>query len=289
MAFQDAAFQARTAEARRKIQAEKQPKTEQFAGRFLKLAQERPKTREELFALCWAVVNAPASEPGKKALALLEEGRLADAQPGEIVKALDAARTSQESLPSPLAPLVLQRAERNLDDPAAAGLLTWVCRNFRQSEWPEEPRLFAEAAALLVDRFADSPGIQNFCECLGSVDGRSPSWAIKYERHLRTIVARNRDRWVLCMAKFALATVVKNSGADRQDEAEQLYESFIKRFEDLSDPSTKGMEAQMIEIAKREIRKIRDQTEGPPGVRRRSGTLTAPRLWLRTTAPCQRR
>ena len=207
----------------------------------------------------------PTSEPGKKALALLEERPSRRRSTGrDRARRSDAARTSQESLPSPLAPLVLQRAERNWNDPAAAGLLTWVCRNFRQSEWPEEPRLFAEAAALLVDRFADSPGIQNFCECLGSVDGRSPSWAIKYERHLRTIVARNRDRWVLCMAKYALATVVKNSGADRQAEAEQLYESFIKRFEDLSNPSTKGMEAQMIEIAKGEIKKIRDRRKDRP-------------------------
>ena len=262
--YWNAFMKAATPEARRKATEEKQPKVEPYAGRFWKLAEERPKSREALFALCWAVLNAPASESGKKALAILDEGRLADAEPGELMKALNAARTSQESLPSPLGPLVLQWVERNLEDPAAAGLLTWVCRNFYQSEWPEEPRLFAEAAALLVDRFADSPGIQNFCECLGSVDGRSPNWAPKYERHLRTIVARNRDRWVLCMANFALATVVKNSGPDRQDEAVTLYESFIKRFEDLSDPSTKGMEAQMIEMAKREIRKIRDLRKNRP-------------------------
>ena len=89
LAYQDAAFQARTDEARRKVRVEKQPKTELFAERFLKLAQERPGTREELFALCWAVVNAPASEPGKKALAILDEGRLAGAEPGELLKALE--------------------------------------------------------------------------------------------------------------------------------------------------------------------------------------------------------
>ena len=66
------------------------------------------------------------------------------------------------------------------------------------------------------------------------------------------------------MAKFALATVVKNSEPARQDEAAQLYESFIKRFEDLSDPSSKGMESQMIEIAKRQIKTIRDQKKNRP-------------------------
>jgi RNA polymerase sigma-70 factor (ECF subfamily) len=286
--YQNADFEARTAEKRREVEAmkraktepspdgagighdllraadAKRPKTEVFADRFLKLAQDRPDTREGLFALCWAVMNAPASDPGKKALAILEGGRLARADPGELLQALEAARTIQESLPSPLAPLVLERVERDLANPAGAGLLTWVCRNYFRSEWPEEPRTFAEAAALIVDRFADSPGIQNLCECLGSVDGYSPAWAGKYERHLRTIVDRNRDRLVLSMAKYALAVVVRNSGETRQDEAERLYESFIERFKDLSEPRTRGMEAQMIEIARREIRQIRDRKRNRP-------------------------
>ena len=74
-------MKAATPEERRKA-AEKQPKPEPFAERCWKLAQERPNTREELFALCWAVMNAPASEPGKKALAILESGRLANCRSG---------------------------------------------------------------------------------------------------------------------------------------------------------------------------------------------------------------
>jgi hypothetical protein len=263
--YQNAEFEARTADERQRVRAEKRPKTEPFAERFLKLAQERPDTREGLFALCWAVVNAPASEPGKKALAILEGGRLAKADPGELLQALEAARTILESLPSPLAPLVLQRVERDLANPEGAGLLTWVCRNYFRSDWPVELPIFAEAAELIVDRFAESPGIQNFCECLGSVmDDRSPKWAAKYERHLRAILLKNRDRLVRCMAMSALATIVKNSGEARLDEAEQLHESFIKAFEDLSDPRTKDIEAMMIKQAKRELKKIRDRKANRP-------------------------
>ena len=263
-AYQDEMFRPRTADERGKAQAKKRPDTDRFAGRFLELARARPGTREALFSLCWAVVNAPAGEPGKQALALLEDGRLAGSSPGDLLQALEVARTSQEALPSPLIPIVLRTAEGQLDHPAAAGLLTWVCRNHYASEWPEEPRFFAEAANLIATQFADRPGIQNFCECLGSVSGHSPAWAGKYERHLRTILDRNRDRLVLCMAHYALATVLKNADAARHDEAEKLYESFIKRFEDHPDPATKGLESQMIEMAKQEIKRIRDRRKDRP-------------------------
>ena len=138
--YWNAFMKAATPEARRKATEEKQPKVEPYAERFWKLAHERPNTREELFALCWAVMNAPASEAGKKALAILEGGRLAGSDPGDLRQALHTARTDQQSLPSPLAGLVLQRAEANLEHPDAAALLTWVCNNYWANELPEEPR-----------------------------------------------------------------------------------------------------------------------------------------------------
>jgi RNA polymerase sigma-70 factor (ECF subfamily) len=271
-AFWDAFRQAATPEERRKVSDQKQPKVEQFAGRFWKLAQERPNTREELFALCWAVMNAPASEPGMNALAVLENGRLSNADPGDLWEALRTARTDQQSLPSPVAGLVLQRAEGNLEHPAAAALLTWVCNNYWDGEWPEEPRTFAEAANLIAARFPDSPDIFNFCECLYDRAGTSRPWAIKYERHLRTILDRNRDRWVRCTAMFALASVVNGAGESRRDEAENLYESVIKQFGDLSDPRTKNVEELVIEMAKRQLKTIRDRKADrpapPPGAAR---------------------
>jgi RNA polymerase sigma-70 factor (ECF subfamily) len=260
--YWDAFMKADTPEQRRKA-AVKQPKPEEFAERFWKLAQERPNTREELFALCWAVMNAPTSEPGKNALAVLENGRLVGADVGELSDALRAARTDQESRPSPLAGLVLQRAEVNLEHPEAAELLMWVCNNFWGDEAPEEPRMFAEAANLIAARFPDSPKIFNFGECLVDRDGKARPWAIKYERHLRTILDRNRQRWVRCTALYALAAIANGAGAARQDEAAALFESLVKQFGDLSDPSTKNVEEYLVKKAKQQLKNITDLKAKP--------------------------
>jgi uncharacterized protein (TIGR03067 family) len=264
--YQAAEFEARTADERRKVHAEKRPKTEPFAERFLRLAQERPDTREELFALCWVVMNAPSSDPGKKALAVLENGRLAAADVGNLNEALRAARTDQQSLPSPLAGLVLQRAEGNLEHPAAAELLMWVCNNYRDRElsWPEEPRMFAEAANLIAARFPDSPEIFNFGESLVVQHGKARPWAFKYERHLRAILDRNRDRLVRCTALYALAAIANSAGAARQDEAAALFESLIQQFGDLSDPRTKNVEKFVIEQARRQLKEIRNRKPDRP-------------------------
>jgi RNA polymerase sigma factor (sigma-70 family) len=262
--FWNAFMKAVTPEERRKATVEKQPKPDQFAERFWKLAQDRPNTREELFALCWAVMNAPTTEAGKKALAVLENGRLAGADVGDLAEAIRTARTDQESLPSPLAGLVLQRAEANLDHPAAARLLMWVCNNYWNGDLPEEPRTFAEAANLIAARFPDSPDIFNFGECLVNRHEKARPWAIKYERHLRTILDRNHTRWVRCTALYALAAIADSAGAARQDEAAALFESLIKQFEDLSDPSTKNVEEMVLNQARRQLKEIRDRKANRP-------------------------
>jgi hypothetical protein len=262
--YQAAEFEARTADQRRKVHAEKRPKTEPFAERFLKLAQERPNTREELFALCWVVMNAPTSEPGKKALAVLENGRLAGADVGDLNEALRTARTIQQSLPSPLAGLVLQRVEANLEHPAAAELLMWVCNNYFGGDGPEEPRTFAEAADLIAARFPDSPEIFNFGESLVVQHEKARPWAFKYERHLRAILDRNRDRWVRCTALYALAAIANGAGPARQDEAAALFDAVIKQFGDLSDPKTKDVEKFVVEQAKRQLKEIRDRKAKRP-------------------------
>ena len=111
-----------------------------------------------------------------------------------------------------------------------------------------------------MDRFAASPGIQNFCESLGRVDRpNNPAWAGKYERHVRAILAANPDRLVQCMALSAAATIAKNGGAARQGEAETLYESFIKQFGDGSNPGTKDIEAMMVRAATRELTQLRER------------------------------
>ncbi|MEJ7638157.1 MAG: TlpA disulfide reductase family protein [Singulisphaera sp.] len=179
------------------------------------------------------------------------------------MQALHDAFTSQEVKPSPLAPLVLNLVKQELDHPQSARLLTWVCANYYGDESPEEPRIFAEAADLLVDRFAASPGIQNFCESLGSGSG-SPPWAGRYEKHLRTILDENQDRFVRCTALFALASVIQAAGEARQDEAEGLYQRLVKEFEGHDDPSTRDVVGTFVGRAKAEAAGIRARGLGKP-------------------------
>jgi hypothetical protein len=153
-------------------------------------------------------------------------------------------------------------ADQNLDHPQVARLLTWVCARHFGVESTEEPPSFAEAADLIADRFAASPDISHFGETLGVGDG-SPMWAVKYEKHLRTILDKNRTRLVRCTASFALASVVQGTGEDRQKEAEALYRQFVKDF-DGSDPSIKPVEDNLIFCAKSEAEIIRTRGIGKP-------------------------
>ena len=218
-----------------------------------------PDTPAELAALCWAAGNAPASAPGKEAFAILEGGRIDRADPAVLMWALESTR---EVRPGPLAPLVLANAQRNLDHPQAAKLLAWVCTGQHVDDSGEAPPTFAEAADLIADRFAASPDIHHFCESLGVGDG-SPPWAGRYEKHLRTILEKNRTRLVRCTASFALASVVDSMGPDRQDEALALYRQFLKDF-DGSDRSIKPVEDSLISCAKHEADVIRALGVGNP-------------------------
>ncbi len=201
-----------------------------LAERCLRLAEAHPDTAGGLAALCLAAVNAPATEPGRKALAALQGGRLARAGLGDLRKALDAARRPRLARqPTPLAPLVVERVRRAPDDPQAARLLAWVCADGPVQPPAEVPKAFAEAAELIVARFAGSPDIGDFCLRLGNTNG-SPRWAGRYEKALKTILEKNRHPNVRTAALFALATLVEGAGEERQDEAEGLYRRFLAEF-----------------------------------------------------------
>jgi uncharacterized protein (TIGR03067 family) len=218
---------AKTADERRQILAGRSRLSGSLAERCVNLTTVYPDTSAALAALCWAVSAAPATEAGKKALALLEAGRMARADLDDLAAALQAVPNSSTGEPE-LAPLVLDRVKRRLDHPRAARLLAWVCAAFRDEESPREPRAFAEAADLIADRFAGSDEIQHLCEVLGVI--RQPRWAAGYEKHLRTILRVNGHSYVRAEALFALAHVVQDSNEARQEEARKLYQRFVKEF-----------------------------------------------------------
>jgi thiol-disulfide isomerase/thioredoxin len=262
-AYWAAVDRAKTAVERRNVEAELRPRPEPYAARLVDLVEARPKHRHELSALCWAVATAPDSSAGRRALAMLKDDRIARADPRALGNALDWTEgTLRPKGPSPLAPLVLERARRCFDDPRAARLLTWVCANEYLSDRPQESPEFSEAADLLVEHFTDSPDISNFCETLGSVDG-GPSWAVKYENHLLRILEENHTRLVRCTASYALASIVQSGGELRQREAMQLYEQFIRDF-DPADSQAVRIEESYVASARSQLAALRSTGLGRP-------------------------
>src|SRR5262249_30535763 len=156
----------------------------------------------------------PKSGASEEALALLKDGRIARAELVEIQAALDLARRGSASL----APLVLDRVKRELDNPRAAALLSWVCLSSTDAP-AEPPPAFAEAPEPILSRFANSPDVLHFCEALSL--SRAPG-AGKYEQPLRTLWEKNPNRKVRYRALFGLASIARQGGASRQDEAVKL-------------------------------------------------------------------
>ena len=241
--------QAKTADERRHV-----------AERSLELAETQLETVDGLTALCWTVSNAPSTEPGKRALAILKDGRLAQAEPSELVRALDANRPRPSTRSTPLAPLVLDLVIQKPDYPHADWLLTWVCTNYFGDESQESSHTFAKAADLIAERFADSPEITNFCECLGTIRS-SPPWPWKYEKHLRTILDKNPHRRVRVAAQLALASAIQSAGETRQDEAEKQFQQFVTDFDGRTQDAVEEM---LLSRAKVEVLNIQARGLGKP-------------------------
>jgi thiol-disulfide isomerase/thioredoxin len=227
---------AKNRDDQEKVRTAQVPDPAPFAERCLKLAERYPGTQAELSALWCAVCHAPDVNAGLKAYEQLAKGRVASANLSDLAVALDGSDEAADPKKAlGLAPLVLDRVKRNPDHARAAWLLNWVCSNSLQDGDQDPSQLFREAADLILTRYAGSPDITNFCECLGMGRG-SPTWALNYEKHLLRILKENRNRRVRGGASFALASVVHFTGGEaRQDEADRLYERFLNDF-DGSDP-----------------------------------------------------
>ncbi|HEV8061244.1 MAG TPA: TlpA disulfide reductase family protein [Gemmataceae bacterium] len=257
---------AKTRAEREKVTAAKAPNPAPFAERCLKLAEKYPSTKTELTALWWAVCNAPEADAGKKAYDRLAKGRMASADLGDLAAAFTKIHVDSDPRKVlGLAPIVLARVKQDPGHSQAAWLLNWICSASLPGliDQKDPPPLFSEAADLIVARYAGSPEITNFCECLGMGDG-SPPWAGKYEQNLRTISKENRNRRVRGGAAFALASVVHFTGGEaRQDEADKLYQQYLSEF-DGSDRQNGPVEKQQRRIAQAAREELRWRAVGKP-------------------------
>jgi thiol-disulfide isomerase/thioredoxin len=83
-----------------------------------------------------------------------------------------------------------------------------------------------------------------------------------FEPHVRHILDLNQERFVRCAAHFALATIVRVGGIERQEEAKKVYEEFLVEFDGETDYAGRGVEQDYRQWAKRELKVIADHGLG---------------------------
>lgn len=235
--------------------------TNRFATRCLELARKHPGSTGGLSALLMASTRAANTTAGKEAGVLLIE-QVATSDADFLAEAFrlsnDRPRLVQE-----LAPALLRKARQHPDHPKAPRLLAIVCMLTNPLDEGQPPAVYFEAADLIADKYAASPLISHFCECLGG-SAESPPWARRFERHIRAILRVNQDRWVRCTAQFALAGVIQSFGEDRQVEAATLYERFSKEFDGKQRYPEQDIEEQLNFEARRQLAELRSRAIGMP-------------------------
>jgi thiol-disulfide isomerase/thioredoxin len=232
--------------------------------RCLTLARENPATQAELTALYIVANRWPKTRDGENARGkLLELAVTADMQHwGSMFRTTPVA--GDDSL-RPLASALVRRMKESPDHPAAARLLTKACTLIApDTDANEAPPAFMEIADLIAERYATSPDIVNFSEHLAGLGGggQSPPWAQPFEPHLRRILSVNKDRFVRCGAKMALASLVQASGEGRQPEAEKLFEEFLAEFDGKQEYPAQGIENLYRRSAERQLATIRSHGLG---------------------------
>jgi poly(3-hydroxybutyrate) depolymerase/thiol-disulfide isomerase/thioredoxin len=199
-----------------------------FAERCLDVNRQYPGTGGAVAALWLATAKAPSTPAGQEATRLFVE-QIETADLEHLARAFEYFSGRRGSRPQFANPL-LARVRGTPDHPRCGRVLASCCWLLAPEEGDQPPAVFQEVADLLAERYADKPGIYNYCDVLTGVAG-SPPWALQYERHLRRILEVNQDRMVRCAAHFALASVVLATGEERQSEALALFEQFCGEFD----------------------------------------------------------
>jgi len=160
---------AKTDAEREKV-LEKQPATDQFAARFLEIAEKHPKDAAAIDALMWVVTFNPYGPPGEKAINLLAKSYAGNPRILDAVKRL-ASIGSQAA--EPLFRAVIEKNEsREAKGMAAYGLAQLAKETSENAEGAAAEKAAKEAEALfqeVVDHYGD---VKPFNETLAEMARR---------------------------------------------------------------------------------------------------------------------
>jgi hypothetical protein len=217
-AFFKAYREAKTNEERQQAIKDKQPKVNDYADRFSKLAETYPNSPEATQALGWLVANARGTEAGNKALEKLKE-KLAS------IDDLDLLDQILKHVPGfavgDLVVKISDKVKKNLDHPKASSILMWVCSATLYGGGGPLGKLYDTTVDLVMEKFPDRQELAPLADWL-PID-QNPEWA---EKHLRTLMEKNPSEEVKTKAKFGLATVLQNKDEASQPEAEKIFQAF---------------------------------------------------------------
>jgi hypothetical protein len=245
--FYKAFQEAKTKGERQKVLKDKRPNPEAFADRCLKLAEASPDSPVYMEALAWVLGNASRTPAAKAALPKLKEKLAGIPDLNQLHKSLKGVQAS--SLIE-VAPLVAEKARKNLDHPQAAPLLIWVASATLYSGGsPTLSKLYNDTVDVIMDRFVERDDLAQLADWLAMDD--DPPWA---EKHLRRLREKNPSEAVKTHATYGLAAVLKNKDEASQPECQKLFESIIAA-------ASKG---ELAEQAKKELDEMKVRGIGKP-------------------------
>jgi hypothetical protein len=129
------------------------------------------------------------------------------------------AALAKRPVPDDYLPRMLAVAAKDVKHPAAAECHAWIVQNVRKADAQAK-----SLEALLADHL-EKPAIAKVCASLAY------SNAANRDEFLKTVFEKSPDREAQGRACYALASL--ESRADRQGEAERLYELVVEKFGDL--------------------------------------------------------
>ena len=219
---------ARAAEQRSKVPSSRAILAES-AARRQELATKFPDSPEAFRATVWIAVNCPEGKPGKASIAKLIETKMMGRPPTEIIQGFNAARTFFHDNCCELAEACFQSCLAHPADAETGRLLASVCIESRMLAGDRVPKLFREAADLILRKYVTDDGISHFCESLYHYG--VPAWAVEFTEHLNRIVEKNKYSTVRFTSRYALCEMELASGGEHQKTAAKLFEVYAKDFE----------------------------------------------------------
>ncbi|QEG41599.1 TlpA family protein disulfide reductase [Roseimaritima ulvae] len=237
--------------------------------RCMQIATTEGTTAEGTTALLLVTRWWPESSEAEEAHAQLLDAT--DALPmdvlGEVLNNAQVGKHDELETWRPFVARIITRVEREPDHADSAWVLSRasIFVNPDQYSTTSPCKEFVAIGELILNRFSDRIGIQNFCEVVGG-QGNAAQWGLDYEPHLRQIIEVNPDRFVRCTAKFSLASIVRAGGIERQAEAEKLFAEFLVEFDGQTEYHAQGVEMGNRKAAQRILAGMRQHGLGKPAI-----------------------